>query len=246
MTKSDNGSHKRNLLKFDIWAVQRRMIHILLAAYAITAMISLATAWVEIGRLDKPKSMIKNIAIQTKKTVEIAKSPTPVIDQLPEFILQHETRGRQVIPGSKYPSAESIYENLDPNTMLQNPINTYAKATYYPSGPDARMSIDNSIKNRFSYANTSELIGSTIIKAGYDSKSGSYFMGWTKDNFAIELITSFLDTIPQNKGQKLRNHALPLARSIILGINRGGPPSDKNRTSNKTNNTQSKTGKSNE
>jgi hypothetical protein len=238
MEKSNNGSIKKNLLKIDIWAVQRRMIHILIAVYVITALISLATAWAEIGRLDKPKSMIKSTAAQAKKPVETVKPPTPVIDELPEFILQHETRGRQVIPSSKYPSAESIYENLDPNTMLQNPINTYAKATYYPSGPEARQSIDESINNRFSYSNTSELIGSTIVRTGYDSRSGSYFIGWTKGNFAIELITSFLDTIPQNKGQKLRNHALPLVRSMILGINRGGPPG-------KTKNTQSETGKSN-
>jgi flagellar basal body-associated protein FliL len=102
--------------------MQKRTIHVLIALYAITAMISLATAWAEIGHLDKPKSMISmvgNTASQAKKPAATIKAPTPVIDELPEFILQHETRGRQVIPGSKYPSAESIYENLDPNTMLQ-------------------------------------------------------------------------------------------------------------------------------
>ncbi|MBI4733970.1 MAG: hypothetical protein HY779_04020 [Rubrobacteridae bacterium] len=209
--------------KTDTLSKQKRLFNLLLIVAIISTIISLATAWAEIGRLEKPKLALPNTKVKLNKQTTSLEPPTPVIDLLPESILQYETRGRQAIPGSRYPAAESIYENLDPNSMLQNPINTYAKAMYFASSSDARLNIDNSIKSRFSYSNTTELMGSTFIKTGYDSRSGSYYVGWNDENYSIELITSFLDSIPVEKGVKLRNHALPLARSIIIGTGRGGP-----------------------
>jgi hypothetical protein len=108
--------------------------------------------------------------------------------------------------------------------MLQNPINTYAKATYFPSLPEAKQNIDDTIYNRFPLKAKTEFIGSIKVSSGYDYKSGSYFMGWIDDGFCIELITSFLDSVPADKGSKLRNYALPVSRSMILGTGRGKSP----------------------
>lgn len=227
-------------------AFQQRLIRYLLFLAVLTTVISLATAWIEIGHFQKKNHIINKID-KTNSTQISLIPPTPVLDKLPESIIQYETRARQNIPGSKNPAAEAIYEILDPNIMLQNPVNTYAKATFYATQRDAKLDIADMIESRFPASRKDELIGSIIIKTGYDSQAGGYFMGWTDDNFSIVLITSFLNSVPINKKTTLRDHALSVARSMILGVNLSRPPDrskDPQNATSKTDESKSDTSKS--
>lgn len=207
----------------EAFVFQRRLIRHLLLFAILTTILSLGTAWYEIGSFQKHDSPAEKSA-QTKGAMVAIEPPTPVIDMLPESIIQYETRAKQNIPGSSYPSAEAIYELLDPNIMLQNPINTYVRVTYYPTAKDAKVEIIDLIESRFPNNSKDELIGSTIVKTGYDSQADSYLVGWTNQNFSVVLITSFLNKAPVNKKTMLSDHATPIAQSMISGAKISGPP----------------------
>ncbi len=149
--------------------------------------------------------------------VKIVDPPVAPVTLLPESVLQYATRGRQGLPGSEFPAAEAIYEILDANIALAAPVNSYAKVVFFPSAKEAEENISEALKERFPIKNENLLIGRTVVKTGYDTSEGSYFIGWTREGFAISIKTSFLDHIPVDKRDTLQKHAMPLAKAVIDG-----------------------------
>lgn len=196
-------------------APERRIFKYLLILAVLTTVFSMFLAWTEVRRVSSTSPVKKAARVQTLPI--IIKPPMPVIELLPDFVLQYATRAYQDLPGSKYPAAEAIYEILDPNIALAHPVSSYAKATYFPSEQEARQDIQDTLEKRFPKDNENILIGVTVIKTGYDKQGGSYFMGWTKQNFSIKINTSFLQNIPVNKQDVLKNHAMPIAKAIVAG-----------------------------
>jgi len=176
---------------------------------AIIALESSGTFRVE-GRIEKPRT-----AVDVTTPREVVEPPVAPITLLPESILQYATRGRQTTPGSEFPAAEAIYEILDANIALATPVNSYAKVIYFPSAKEADDYVAEALKERFPKKNEDMLIGSTVVKTGYDNSEGSYFIGWSREDFAITIKTSFLDHIPVDKRDTLQKHATPLAKAII-------------------------------
>jgi len=193
---------------------ERRMFRVFLVLAIVTTIISLAITLFEIKSFPKPESKKQSSGVPVLPSS--LKPPAPPLSMLPDFVLQYATRGRQEIPNSKYPAAEALYEILDGNIMLASPINSYAKATFFPSQEEAEKDIRETIEERYPKNREDLLIGSTIAKAGYDEREGSYFIGWTKQGYSIKIHTSFVDHIPVEKRNSLRDHALPLAKAIEL------------------------------
>ncbi|MCL6472686.1 MAG: hypothetical protein K6T91_07745 [Firmicutes bacterium] len=201
---------------------ERRIFQYALILAVVTTLLSLGSIWIEINKTLSPKQS-KTSGLEQILPKRL-KPPVPVINMLPDFILQYETKARQDVAGSEYPASEAIYENLDPNLMLRAPCNSYAKVTYFASEEDAKKDVADTLAKRFPNGHENLLIGTTIVKTGYTEREDSFFMGWTKQNYSIRIITSFLEHAPVEKGNILKNHAMPIAQAIITGAGTSNKP----------------------
>ncbi|MBS3909767.1 MAG: hypothetical protein KGZ93_09115 [Actinobacteria bacterium] len=204
---------RRNDEKQNHIVPERRAFRMLLLLAIVSSLLMVVIIALEssgTSRVERPTT-----AADVAAPREAVEPPVAPVTLLPESILQYATRGRQAIPGSEFPAAEAIYEVLDANIALATPVNSYAKVTFYPSAREAEESISEAFKERFPKRNENLLIGSMAISTGYDKSEGSYFIGWTRENFAITIKTSFLDHIPVDKNGTLQKHAMPLAKAVI-------------------------------
>lgn len=194
-------------------APEKRAFRVLLLLAVISSVLAVTVIALESSGTFKAAEPRGSAVVETPK--KIIEPPVAPVTLLPESILQYATRGRQAIPGSEFPAAEAIYEVLDANIALASPVNSYAKATYFPSESEAQAYIDSAFKERYPKNNENLVIISTVIKTGYDASEGSYFVGWTRGSYSITIKTSFLDHIPNDKRDTLQKHALPIAKAIL-------------------------------
>lgn len=196
---------------------ERRAFRVLLLLALVSSLLVAAIIALESSGTFRAESRIERprTAADADTPRKVVEPPVAPITLLPESILQYATRGRQAIPGSEFPGAEAIYEILDANIALATPVNSYAKVIYFPSAKEADDYVAEALKDRFPKKHENILIGATVVKTGYDNSEGSYFIGWSREDFAITIKTSFLDHIPIDKRDTLQKHAMPLAKAII-------------------------------
>jgi len=194
---------------------EKRIFRIMAILAIVTTVISVAIVTLEVSMFPKPESKKRASDLHVKPI--LLKPPVPPVTLLPESITQHATKGRQDLFGTRYPSAEAVYERLDANIMLATPVNIYAKVTFFPTQEDADEDINETLEKRYPQNHEDLLLGSTIAKTGYDRQQNGYFIGWATQQYSIRIHASFARTPPVEKEGILKRHALPVAQAIQAG-----------------------------
>lgn len=152
----------------------------------------------EIIALRPPKQFVRERATVSGRLRAEPKPPVDPLEMLPERIEGFNTNARQPMPGAESYIAEAIYQPDDTEAVARTPLNTYVGITYHPSEEKAEEAITLSVQERYPLKTGPVEIDGIKALSGFDTSRGSYYVGWTAGQYAIELYTTFVIKVAPN------------------------------------------------
>ena len=111
------------------------------------------------------------------------------LEFLPPQIEGYLMGARHPIAGEKY-SAEAFYQPDTQQAKLIAPFNSHVRISYLPSRQEAKKSIELSLE-RYPVRRKQLKLGDLIATESYEADQQGYFIGWTVDEYAVEVDSSF-------------------------------------------------------
>ena len=172
--------------------------------FLVTALLLLSlvgcsvSAIAEIIALRPPKKFVRERSVVSGKLRAEPKPPVHPLEMLPEMVEGFRTNARQKMPGAEGYIAEAIYQPDDSDVITMTPLNTYVSITYHYSKKKAEEAISLSVQERYPLKKRPVEIDGVKATSGFDDGSGSYYVGWTLGQYAIELYTTYTVKVPPN------------------------------------------------
>lgn len=104
---------------------------------------------------------------------------------LPPRLPDYLTNARHGVPGQEDFAAEAIYQPKSEELSLKTPLNVYVRIAYHGARGEANRAIASISKERFPAQRAEIEINGRKALTGYDATYGSYFIGWTLENYSI-------------------------------------------------------------
>lgn len=160
-------------------------------------------------------------AVTTRLPEKVTKlnPPVPPLEIMPTDVVGFETTFRQQVPG-ELNAAEAIYKSSNEDLSPTAPIDTYVRITYYGSVKEARDSIRRAVKDQYHQDSKMATVGKQPVYTGYDGDYGSYYLAWNWQNYAIEVTTSYKESIPKERGNLQSKLSSMVAQSLVEVLQR--------------------------
>ena len=198
---------------FRALSFDHKVVRLMLVLVAVSLVGAISFSLIELILLRQPGEMVEVVTVAKPKTKLLNVEHHP-IQILPRIITNVETAVRQPIPGTSAYAAEAIYLPDNEDIRISNPFTVYASVTYYSSPRSARRAIQRQAEKMGGNIIFLE-VGKSRAEAGLDPERTSYFIGWTRGNYGIEVDGAFKH---QSKGKT--EPMIKLAQIVAQQIDR--------------------------
>jgi hypothetical protein len=214
--------HLENFVEsFRALPFERQMVRVMLVLMALSLTVAVSVSLIELISLHRTSKSVQTAGAPEESKAAPLKVEIHPIQILPSRVERVETVARQSLPGAATYAAEAIYAPEDEAMMTSNPFTVYVGVTYYSSAQLASQAVD--LRAASSGGKIEPVtIGNARAQSSLAPDGYSYFIGWARGNYAIEIDGRFKTGRGENKPMIALTHTIAEQVSKMADTALGG------------------------